>query len=360
MKEIKLLLEEIVKIKSLSGSEHRLANFIIDYLKENKVNVISQDGNVVVHLNNNSKKCLVFNAHLDTVDTGSIKLWNNDPLKLVEKDNKYYGLGVSDEKISIAILIDLIISLKDSKINTDLIFVFVVKEEIDGSGSESFVNYFIKNYNYDKISCVICEPTNASFIELGNKGNIFLEVTTKGVSNHSSKPNEATNAVDLMFDVIKKSKDKINTIGIKSKQLGETTIAAPTKINAGDSVNKIPDVCTAIFDIRTIPETHDIIMPLLNASICSNVVAVRNHAKPCRPSITAEHEHLVKLFERLGINEKRYTPGSNDACFFTNIGIPCVVFGAGSKESIHKPNEYLDIENIERTKEVYLKLINIF
>lgn len=360
MKNIKQLLEELVKIKSLSCSEDKLANYIINYLKENNVDVILQDGNVVVHLNNNSKKCLIFNAHLDTVDTGNIKLWSNDPLRLIEKDNKYYGLGISDEKISIAILIDIIISLKNSKLNTDLIFIFVIKEELDGSGSELFVDYFIKNYNYDKLGCIICEPTNAGFIELGNKGNIFLEVTTKGVSNHSSKPSEAINAVDLMFDVIKKSKDKINTIGIKSKQLGETTIAAPTKIMAGDSVNKIPDICTAIFDIRTIPETHDIIMPLLNASICSNIVTVKYYAKPCRPSITAEHEYLAGLFEELGINEKRYTPGSNDACFFTNIGIPCIVFGAGNKESIHKPNEYLEIKNIEKTKEIYLKLIENF
>ncbi len=357
---IKEVLSKLVGIKSLSGSENKIKDFLLDYFNDNGVDAVVQNGNVVVHLKNNSDKCLIFNAHIDTVDIGDISLWDSDPLTLVEKDGKYFGLGVSDEKISVAMLMDLILELKSSSLDSDIFFVFVVNEEIDGSGSESFVNYFVKNYDYDDVSCVLCEPTNASFIELGNKGNIFLEVIARGKSGHSSRPFDAVNAVDIMFDTIKKSRDIIKGIGLKSEQLGETTIAAPTKISAGGSVNKIPDLCTAIFDIRTIPETHDLVMGLLGAGVSSNDVMLRFYANPCRPSLTSESEDVVKLFEDVGIKEKRYTPGSNDACFFTNVGIPCVVFGAGSKECIHKPNEYVVVDNISKAKKVYLEVINNF
>lgn len=360
MNDFKLVLERLISIKSLSGSEYNMRDFLLNFLKEKGVDAIISEGNIFVHINNGSKKCLIFNAHLDTVDVGNISLWNSDPFQLLEKDNRYFGLGVSDEKISVALLVDLILELKNSSLNTDVFFVFVVNEELDGSGSASFVDYFIKHHSYETIACILCEPTNASFIELGNKGNIFLEVITRGKSSHSSRPFEAVNAVDIMFEAIKKSREIIKSIGLRSEQLGETTITAPTKISAGDSVNKIPDLCTAVFDIRTIPETHDLIMGLLNAGVSSNDVLLRFYVPPCRPSLTSESENIVKLFEQSEIKEKSYNSGSNDACFFTNIGIPCVVFGAGNKNAVHQPNEYVDIVNIAKTKKIYLEIINNF
>lgn len=360
MNDFKSLMEKIISIKSLSGHEAEIKDFLVDYFRDNGVDAIVQNGNVVVHFNNSSDKCLIFNAHLDTVDAGDVSLWDSDPLSLVEKDGKYFGLGVSDEKVSVALLVDLVLELKNSSLDADLFFVFVVNEEIDGSGSKSFVDYFVKHHSYEIIACILCEPTNASFIELGNKGNIFLEVIARGKSGHSSRPLDAVNAVDVMFDAVKKSREIIKSLGLKSDRLGETTIAAPTNINAGGSVNKIPDLCTAIFDIRTIPETHDLVMGLLNAGVSSNDVLLRFYANPCRPSLTSESEDIVKLFEQSGIKEKKYTPGSNDACFFTDVGIPCVVFGAGSKECIHKPNEYIFIDNVAKAKKMYLEVINNF
>ncbi|MEK6916560.1 MAG: M20/M25/M40 family metallo-hydrolase [Nanoarchaeota archaeon] len=346
---MKQLLNDLIAIKSYSGDEKRISEYIYSFFKNKNANVFEQDGNIVVYIKNNSKTAMIFNAHMDTVKVQDISQWNTDPFELVEKDGKYYGLGVSDEKISIAILMDIYDELMNS--NLDIFLVFVVKEEIDGSGSKSFAEYFINNYNYKNVYCIICEPRNAKYIGMGNKGNIFFEISAKGKAAHSSQLELGKNAIDALFKKIKNLKKDIAKYEEYDDKLGNVTIACPTIISGGSSVNTIPDNCIAMGDVRTTPNTHQKIINFLNNN---DEIKIFSETKPY---ILEEENVLVKVFNKLGIKEKQYTTGSNDAVFFGMLCIPAIVFGAGNEETIHKPNENVEIKNIEKTKKIYLSLV---
>ena len=139
-------LKQLIQIKSYSGQEKELADFIMAFCQKNNMPAENQDENIIIKYLVGSKKCLIFNAHLDTVKEGSISSWTYPPFGKkagIIKDGKMFGLGSSDDKGGITSLLLLALEFKNKKTPIDLFFTFVVNEEIDGSGTESFVNYFI-------------------------------------------------------------------------------------------------------------------------------------------------------------------------------------------------------------------------
>jgi acetylornithine deacetylase/succinyl-diaminopimelate desuccinylase-like protein len=345
---MKKILADLISIKSYSGKEKAIASYIFSFFKEKGAEVFMQEQNVIVHIKKDSKTVVIFNAHMDTVEVQDIASWDTDPFTLTETKDKYFGLGVSDEKISIAILMELYDEFISSEI--DIFLVFVANEEIDGSGSKSFASYFKKNYGYEKTYCIICEPRNARYLGIGNKGNIFFEFTQKGKSCHASEAKKGENAIEMLIKKIPAILIDFEKHVEIDKDLGLPTIAYPTMIKGGSSVNTIPDTCIAYGDIRTTPATHekikDYISSFKEVKITSETKAYVNKDKK-----------LIDIFRRLGIKDKKCTSGSNDAVFFGEIGISSVVFGAGNEEACHVANEFIEIKNIEKTKKIYLEII---
>ncbi|HLC85278.1 MAG TPA: M20/M25/M40 family metallo-hydrolase, partial [Candidatus Nanoarchaeia archaeon] len=344
---LKILLQKLVAIPSFSGKEIELATSIKKYFVDKGASIIEHEGNVMAHIKKGSQNAIIFNAHMDTVRPGDASLWKTDPLVLSESDGKYFGLGIGDEKVSIALLMDIFDDL--AKTNIDVFLAFVVKEEIDGSGSKTFVDYFKKNYTYDKVFCVLCEPTDGEYVELGNKGNIFFEITAQGKSAHSSRPEEGENAVIKLVNTIDSLQGEFKKNNKFCDKLGPATFACPTVIQGGSSVNVIPDICVAKGDIRTNSLCHDDMVTLLTSDPSIQVIS------ETKPYLLDDSHPFVMVFEKIGITQKKYTTGSNDAIFFGMAGIPTLVFGAGTKASIHKPNEFVEIKNIDKTNNIYLR-----
>lgn len=337
---MKELLKKLIAIKSPSKEEKKLAKFIKEYFKKNKFKVLEHEGNIIVHMNNNSNKCILFNAHMDTVKAQGE--WRTDPCTLTESNGKYYGLGVSDEKVSIAILMKLALLLKNNpNIHSDIILIFVVEEETSGKGSVDFIKFFQDNWHYKESACIICEPRNASYLGVGSKGNIFFKAKFKGHSCHSSEPNKGDNAI------INAMKFKLNLDTAEDK-LGPATIAYPTKILGGSTINSVPDLCITYGDIRTNTLVHE---NILNQLQNLKFIEILSESKP----YLASSKKLISAFHTLGITEQTTTHGSNDAVFFENAGIPTVIFGAGNEECCHISNEFVEIKNIQKTKDIYLQ-----
>ena len=349
----KELLATLVSIPSHSGSEQTILKYIKQYFIAKNMMPIEHEGNLIIHINNNSKKALIFNAHMDTVPVPDPAHWKSPPYQLVEEQETFVGHGVSDEKVSIAILMELLPHFMTA--SCDVILTFVKNEEVDGSGSKSVVDYITSHFSYKEMACIICEPTNASWVELGNKGSIFFSLTTQGKAAHGSKPLEGENAILNMFEFIQKLQEEFKTYHVCCPFLGVPSIAVPTTITGGTVVNTIPDTCTATGDVRTNVQCHESILKFLKT--VHPEIKILSETKSY---VLDKDNAIIKLFEHVGITTKKYTTGSNDAVFFGQVGIPAIVFGAGNKEAIHKPNEYVTREYIEKTKKVYSVVVDTF
>lgn len=360
------ILKKLIQINSVSGNEAEIQEYILNLLTSYGHKPSIFEGNIVVEIEgHDAAKCVIFNAHVDTVSPGNINQWTHGPFDATELGRKVYGLGASDNKASVAMLLILAKEFSVNKPKCNLIITFTGGEEIDGHGTKITAKVLKDKYlnKYTKISAVVTEPTNSSYFCLGHKGNIFLKITTKGTSGHGSSPiKENQHSVLMMYKVIKNLENLGKTWQkkYKDKHLGSPSLSVATSISAGNplSPNKFPDTCHATFDIRTVPEMHGRAIDEITKVIPENCL-LENVYEPVGYAYTQETEMVVKLMKKQGFPVKKFT-GSSDMPFFTEMGIPAIIFGPGEPEVMHKPNEYCSFENIVKGVEILTKLINSY
>src|SRR5262249_13227784 len=73
--------------------------------------------------------------------------------------------------------------------------------------------------------------------------------------------------------------------------------------------------------------------------------------------IDADDPLVVALREAAGLvgvdARLRRLLGSGELQAFLERGIPCVTYGAGSIDRVHKPNEYVEIDELVRQAQIY-------
>src|SRR3989344_5985349 len=260
------LVRELIQFDSRTGHERKIQDFIESYFLSYNLTVYKTKGNLLAKIDGkDSNRAFIFNAHVDTVSPGNLSLWHHDPFSGKVIGDKMYGLGASDEKAGVASVMLLAKHFSKTIPACDMWFMFVVNEEIDGSGTQNSLRYLISKQKivsqYRDIAGILVEPTCLKEVEMGHKGNAFILLTVFGDSGHGSRPDKLkTNAVVVMSEIIQKFK-KLNAISDKKyidPVLGIPTIGIGTSIRAGDksTPNKFPDTCELTLDIRTIPAMH--------------------------------------------------------------------------------------------------------
>ncbi|MBI5620767.1 M20/M25/M40 family metallo-hydrolase [Candidatus Gottesmanbacteria bacterium] len=362
---IQTLLADLVKIPSYSGQEHTLAAFVMDWTNAHGIHAQKQLTNVLIPFVMHANKALIFNAHMDTVKPGSEHLWTYPPTGKdagVVMNGTLYGLGASDDKAAIASLLTLALQLQQTSAPVDIFIVFVTNEETDGSGSQSFAHYFQKKYaaKYQQVAAIIGEPTDLQTIEVGHRGNMFLQITTHGDTGHGSQPKHIkTHAILENIKAIKKIRTLTKSL---AKTYADPVLGSPSFCLTGmqtnaSSPNAVPSTCTSTWDVRTTPKLHADVIPLLQKTLGKDVV-ITQLENPSSFGFTSIDSPIVTLLQNLVPNAPvSVSPGSNDICAFTVSGIPAVAFGPGQKDTIHKPNECVQLQKVHEAVSLYTQLI---
>ncbi|GEM_PF-844936 len=368
---MKTLIQQLITINSISGQEQTISDFAFSWLKEEaQIKAIKiGNGNIVLCIEGrNRNQALIFNAHLDTVGPGNISDWEYQPYGLgsgVIKNGKVYGLGASDEKSGVVVLMFLLKKLIKKKPPVDIWLTFVVNEEIDGAGTKNVMKYFDKQgmfKQYKSIAGIICEPTGLSEIQIAHKGNVFIKLAVRGDAGHGSEPEKIKlQAIKSLMEAI----DKVEKLGEKwskiyhDKLLGKPTMSL-TSFQAGDvnCPNSFPSLAEATFDIRTIPQMHQLVMKSIKKIIEKTGAEVSNVGEPAPAGYTDRNDPLVKASKLVCPKAKiTVTNGSTDQCFFSQRSIPAIIFGSGEDELAHKPNEFCYLNKIGSCVGIYNKLI---
>lgn len=303
-----------------------------------------------------NKNTLLFVGHLDVVPA-----LNPNDFKPAERNGKIFGRGSCDMKAGLAATATAITEIFESKIKLkgDIIFAATAGEETDSSGVENFVKHFKKQ---SLCGIIIPEPTDFE-LTTAHRGLIWLDITTKGKSAHSSMPQFGINAIDSMRIFLNElSKYKISAQ--TNKLLGKTTLSV-NKISGGTAANIIPDFCRACIDIRTIPEQNhqqiikDIykIFDRLSKSN-TNFSAELKVLRDCGSLQTNETSNFVKQLKKiLKIKHTVAATFTTDGPHLTMLKAPVVIFGPGNPKLCHKQSEYVEIKDLRKGVDLYKKII---
>ncbi len=335
------------------------------------------------------KAALLFACHLDVVGPGEAA-WEKLPFGAVESDGKIYGRGSADMKGGIAAIVTAIRRIVDSdiKLQGDIIFFAAAGEETDSCGAKRFISD--SGRLPELVGVVIPEPTDFEVVT-AHRGMLWLEVTTKGKTAHSSTPHLGVNAITSMRSVLDELENYRRVFlsrcpplsSFVRQERGETQGQAKTKagaephkllgecsmsintITGGKALNVVPDKCSIGVDIRTLPaQNHqDIITDLKeifaklradNPQFDAEVSMLRE-VQPLETDCDCD---FVKDFCSAVQDSKTKAVGfTTDGPYFASLGAPVVIFGPGKPYLCHKSDEYIQISDVEKAAEYYKNII---
>jgi len=308
-----------------------------------------------------SKAALLFVCHIDVVGPGQTD-WAYPPFAAVESDGKIYGRGSADMKGGIAAVVAAIRQIVEAgtRLQGDIILLCAAGEETDSCGLRRFMHE--RSFLIEPAGIIIPEPTDLAVVT-AHRGMIWLKVTTRGKAAHSSAPELGVNAISSMR-VFLDELDKYKIDAEPHPLLGSYSMSVNT-ISGGKAMNVVPDQCTIGIDIRTLPgQNHEEIVndfkrifanlkrqfPTFNVevSIDRAVEAIETDS---------ECTFVREFCAAVGANETKAVGFTTDAPHLRPLGAPIVIFGPGKPELCHKPDEYIDISDVEKAVEHYKKII---
>jgi len=377
------LLQEFIRIPSISGSEGNFAGFLKEILQESGVDRawIDTVGNVVAVIRGGGLGKVILEGHMDTVDIGDIKQWKVGPFSGKIIDNRLYGRGASDMKGGIASQIGLIERLKE--LDIDIYAIYTVSEEIaEGIAFREAIKGLMKE-NLPDIA-VTGEATGLD-IALGQRGRSVICIDIGGISSHAALPNEGVNALEASSRVISMIKEWGRKFP-KHRLLGKET-STPTGISCKpEGLPQLPDRCILTYDHRFLPGKKQEDILAIYKSLCEKAVK-DGTCKSCNASVS---RITLTTWRGFRVNTEQFFQGwiNNDQRLIKNVlrdvrkvysyasryywrfstdlvytsgekGILGMGLGPGRESDAHKPNESVDINEVSKAVSEYEQLIKV-
>jgi len=136
-------------------------------------------------------------------------------------------------------------------------------------------------------------------------------------------------------------------------------------VRGGVKVNVVPDLCEAHVDFRILPghTPQDVVGALKDLVRRIGLEGVEIEVQEfVEPSVLTGLDWPVDLLDSLvrkfyGEKPLRIVmPGASDARFLRNwLGVPAVQFGPGVAEAAHAADEYVEVEDLIRSTQVYVE-----
>jgi len=307
---------------------------------------------------------LILAGHTDTVpfDEGR---WRSDPFQLLDRDNRFYGLGATDMKGFFPIAIEAARSFVDRPLQQPLIVLATADEETSMAGARALVKAGRPKARY----AVVGEPTGLKPIHM-HKGAMMEAVRITGQSGHSSNPALGANALEAMHRAMG---ELLKLRGEWQGRYNNPGFAVPVPtlnlgcIHGGDNPNRICGYTELQFDVRPLPGMR---LEELRAELdrrlraCIEDEKIQLEYAPLFLGTEAFeqdiHSELVKTAEKLTGHSAESVAFATEAPYFKSMGIDTIVLGPGDIDQAHQPDEYLGQERIEPMVEVLRGLIAKF
>jgi succinyl-diaminopimelate desuccinylase len=307
--------------------------------------------NVVARTTQGHSTRLILAGHTDTVPA------NDNATPRIEGDT-LWGLGSTDMKGGLAVMLDLARTVPEPAV--DVTYVFYAREEIAAAESGLEELFQARPDLLVGDVALLGEPTTG-VIEAGCQGTMRLEVTITGARAHTARPWMGRNAVHRLGEVLTRvAGTEWRRPVIDGCEYREALQAVA--VEGGVAANVVPDRAILTLNHRFAPDrTADeaesavraVVEPVLEDGDAIERVDVASGAAP-----GLGHPLLASLIERNDL-EVRAKLGWTDVARFAARGIPGANFGPGEATIAHSADERLDREPLDRTAAALHDLLTV-
>ena len=361
------ILEKLISFNTISSNSNlELMSFCENLLKDigAKISIIKNHEenkcNLFATIGSANNPGIILSGHTDVVPIEG-QSWATNPFKLTEKNNKLYGRGTADMKSFVACALHAAIKGSEMNLQTPLHLAFSYDEEIGCVGVRSMID-MLKTLPLKPLFCIVGEPTSMQ-IASGHKGKVNVSVSLKGKEAHSALSPNGLNAIYLATTLINEiqaiqSKIKSNSNHDEDFEVPYTTLQVG-KIEGGVAVNIVPSSSSFLFEIRNLSEDNPNVILNEIEKIAKDLVkknidkfpdtSIKIKISNQYPSLnTSKNSNVINFLKSLtGINSiRKVSFGTEGGLFSNELNLETAICGPGSMEQGHKPDEYIEKEQI--------------
>lgn len=369
------LIQRLIQIKSYSGDEKEIVEFIVAKMKEYGFDEAYHDGfgNAIGKIGNGPIKIL-FDAHIDTVKVTETENWVHPPFGGVIKNGKMYGRGVVDEKPAMAGFMIAGKVLKQVYGNEFPFTLYVVGSVLEEDADGYPLYHIIQNEKIKPDYVVLGEPTNLQ-VYRGQRGRMELKITATGKSAHGAHNQKGVNAIYKLQPILAEI-EKLDKKLKPKKPLGKGSITVSQITSKAPSLCSVSDYCQIHIDRRmTLGENKKSVMKELKEIIKKH----KSDAKISIPNVEGvswkgtnfcqEAYFPTWLFDEkhqlvnTAMQTAKTATGKAKAgvwSFSTNgvatagiFGIPTIGFAPGREELSHSSKEELVLNDLLKATKFY-------
>ncbi len=314
---------------------------------------------------------VVLSGHTDVVPVDG-QDWATDPFQVHEKDGRLYGRGTSDMTGFCAIALSLVPDMVAKGLSLPIHFALSYDEEIGCLGAPDLSRH-IQGLPVKPQALIVGEPTEMKVVN-AHKGCCAIRTTITGREGHSSETHKGVNSIFAAAKLIGYLDELAE--GLKTSNLNErfdppyTTVQVGT-ITGGTAGNIIPKETTFWWEYRALPEVDgaaivagfeafaaEQVLPRMRAvhPEADIRVDVRGEVIPLLPEDGSPAETLVLAL--MGSNQTYAVSYGTEAGIFQKGGVASVICGPGSISVAHRPDEYIEISQIEECTAFMHRLID--
>ena len=304
---------------------------------------------------------LVLAGHTDTVPVDEA-LWRSDPFQLRDDNQRFYGLGSCDMKGFFPVALHAAAEFADKDLAAPLTIVATSDEESSMAGARHLVASGRPKADY----AIIGEPTGLQPI-YAHKGVSMMTITVHGAAGHSSDPSLGNNALETMHSVMGALMSFRQELARQHQHAG-FTVNVPTLnlgcMRAGDNPNRICGHAELQIDLRLLPGMDSDAVHQQLEQRCHDAAAGSNTQltvstlyPPVPPFESPADGNLTKMLSELSDRTPGTVAFGTEAHFLQTLGMQTVVWGPGSIDQAHQPDEYLEHAHIQPAIDTLQKVI---
>ncbi len=340
----------LVDIPSVSRDEAAIAAHVATQMPV-VLDVLYDDGESMLYAKSgrSDRPFVVLAGHLDTVPAQ-----DNVPGRI--EDDRVVGLGASDMKGGLAVMLELAQWLVSSEVTTDIGvgFLFFGREELPIVESPLPALFAAATELAGADLAIMLEPTDNT-IQAGCLGNINATLTFHGESAHSARPWTGVNAIAVAVDELR------DIVAIPRKELVIEglpfyEVLSVTRISGGIADNVIPASVSCHVNYRFAPtraraEAEDELRALIGGVGQLEITSFSPAGRVVSSTPLVERLRVAGDFD---VEPKQaWTPVAQ----FSEAGIDAINLGPGATSLAHRQDERVEVRELVRTLEALKRFV---
>lgn len=307
---------------------------------------------------------IVLSGHTDVVPVQG-QAWSTPAFEASQRDGRIYGRGAADMKGFVACAVQAMLRAAQQPLVRPLQLALSYDEEIGCVGVRSLLHVLAQRATRPML-CIVGEPTMMQ-LAIGHKGKAAYRAICLGQEGHSALAPSYVNAIHVAADFIQGLRTVQQQLALTGRQDADYDIPYSTlhvgKIAGGKALNIVANECSLDFEIRTVhgEQPEALLQCALEQTQRIMTASFANQPQALLPDIqsvnaypglqmdaTAAAVQFVRDLLPPETTQLKVAFGTEGGLFQQVLHAPVIVCGPGSINMAHKPDEYVELAQLEQ------------